>query len=43
MPVRCCFFELEAELLQGLKPGDKIRFTIDTERQAIVAINRLER
>jgi len=28
-------------LLAGLKPGDKVRFTIDVERRAIVKIERL--
>jgi len=32
-----------AKLLQGLKPGDKIRFTIDSEQKAIVGISRIEK
>ena len=28
-------------LLTGLQPGDKIRFTIDVQRRAIVAIEKL--
>ncbi|MCZ6620380.1 MAG: copper-binding protein, partial [Deltaproteobacteria bacterium] len=32
-----------AKLLQGLKAGDKIRFTIDSEQKAIVGISRLEK
>ena len=31
-----------AELLQGLGPGDRIRFTIDAEQSAIVEITRME-
>jgi len=31
------------KLLQDLKPGDKIRFTIDAEQKAIVGISRMER
>ncbi len=31
------------KLLQDLKPGDKIRFTIDAEKKAIVGISRIER
>ncbi len=29
-------------LLKGLKPGDKIRFTVDTEKRAIVKIVKLK-
>src|SRR5262245_10554467 len=29
-------------LLAGLEPGDKIRFTIDVQRRAIIAIEKLE-
>jgi len=29
-------------LLQGLKPGDKVRFTIDTEKRAITKIEKLK-
>ena len=32
-----------AKLLQGLKQGDKIRFTIDSEQKAIVGISRIEK
>ena len=32
-----------AKLLQGLKAGDKIRFTIDSEQKAIVGISRIEK
>ncbi len=32
-----------AKLLQGLKAGDKIRFTIDAEQKAIVGISRIEK
>ena len=28
-------------LLTGLEPGDKVRFTIDVQRRAIVAIEKL--
>ena len=27
-------------LLEGLKPGDKIRFTIDVQRRAIIAVEK---
>ena len=30
-----------ASLLQGLKPGDKVRFSIDTEKKVIVKIEKL--
>ena len=30
-----------ASLLAGLKPGDKVRFTIDVQRRAIVGIDKL--
>jgi Cu/Ag efflux protein CusF len=30
-------------LANDVKPGDKVRFTIDTEAKAIVKIDRLER
>ncbi len=30
------------KLLHGLKPGEKIRFTIDAEKKAIVAISRMK-
>jgi Cu/Ag efflux protein CusF len=29
-------------LLKGLKPGDKVRFTIDTEKRAITKIEKLK-
>ena len=29
-------------LLAGLKPGDKVRFTIDVERRAIIGIEKLQ-
>ena len=32
-----------ARLLKGLKPGDRIRFTIDDEQKAIVKITRMEK
>ncbi|MFQ5540105.1 MAG: copper-binding protein, partial [Candidatus Binatia bacterium] len=32
-----------AKLLQGLKQGDNIRFTIDAEQKAIVGISRMEK
>jgi Cu/Ag efflux protein CusF len=28
-------------LLQGLKQGDKVRFTIDVQRRAIIGIEKL--
>ncbi len=31
------------KLLQGRKPGDNIRFTIDAEQQAIVGISRIKK
>jgi Cu/Ag efflux protein CusF len=31
-----------ASLLAGLKPGDKVRFTIDVQRRAIVGIEKLQ-
>jgi Cu/Ag efflux protein CusF len=31
-----------ASLLEGLKPGDKIKFSIDVERKAIVKIEKLK-
>ena len=31
-----------ATLLQGLNPGDKVRFTIDADKRAIVDVSRLE-
>ncbi|MFQ5541992.1 MAG: copper-binding protein, partial [Candidatus Binatia bacterium] len=31
------------KLLKGLKPGEKIRFTIDAEQQVIVGISRMEK
>lgn len=30
-----------ASLLTGLKPGDKVRFTIDVQRRAIIQIDKL--
>ncbi|MFQ5962513.1 MAG: copper-binding protein [Candidatus Methylomirabilales bacterium] len=32
-----------AKLLVGLKRGDKIRFTIDADQQAIVEITRMQK
>jgi Cu/Ag efflux protein CusF len=29
-------------LLEGLKPGDKIRFTIDVQRKAITAVEKVK-
>jgi Cu/Ag efflux protein CusF len=29
-------------LLKGVKPGDKVRFTIDTEKRAITKIEKLK-
>ena len=30
-----------SSLLTGLEPGDRVRFTIDVERRAIIAIEKL--
>ena len=35
-------YPVEPKLIQGLKPGDKIRFTIDTEKRAITKIEKLK-
>ncbi len=32
------FMVSPASLLQGVKPGDKVRFTIDADKRAIVGI-----
>ncbi len=32
-----------AKLLQGIEPGEKIRFTIDADQKAIVNITRIEK
>lgn len=35
-------YPVEPQLIQGLKPGDKIRFTIDTDKRAITKIEKLK-
>jgi len=35
-------YPVDPKLIQGLKPGDKIRFTIDTEIRAITKIEKLK-
>lgn len=36
-------YPVEPKLIQGLKPGDKIRFTIDTEKRSITKIEKLKK
>jgi Cu/Ag efflux protein CusF len=35
-------YPVEPKLIQGLKPGDKIRFTIDTDKRAITKIEKMK-
>jgi len=35
-------YPVDPKLIQGLKPGDKIRFTIDTDKRAITKIEKLK-
>ncbi len=42
-PMEMSYSVTAAKLLQGLSPGDKIRFTIDTDKRAIVDIKPLRK
>lgn len=41
-PMTMGYKVLPSALLEGLKPGDRIRFTVDTEKKAIIKIEKLE-
>ncbi len=36
-----CYMVSPATLLQAVKPGDKVRFTIDVDKRVIVGVARL--
>ncbi len=36
-----CYMVRPATLLQAVKPGDKVRFTIDVDKRVIVGVARL--